>query len=223
MQVLSAALAAGINFHAEQQQFGRRMITADMLVAFAGFAFVTSVTPGPNNTMLLASGVNYGFVRTIPHILGISLGCSAMLLLVGLGLGQLFAAVPALYAILRYVGAAYLLWLAWKIARAGPIQLGDRQARPLRFWQAALFQWVNPKAWVMVVGAVTTYAPRDGFLLGVASIAALLILVNAPSVCLWAGCGAALRQWLSHPGRIRAFNVTMALLLVLSLYPMLQH
>ena len=199
------------------------MMTAEMLIAFAGFAFVTSVTPGPNNTMLLASGVNYGFVRTIPHIVGISLGCAVMLLLVGLGLGQLFATVPALYAVLRYVGAGYLLWLAWKIAQAGPIQVGDRRAKPMSFWQAAFFQWVNPKAWVMVVGAVTTYAPRDGFLQGVTVIAMLLVLVNAPSVCLWAGFGAALRGWLTHPGRIRVFNVTMALLLVLSLYPMLEH
>ena len=198
-------------------------MTADMLFAFAGFAFVTSVTPGPNNTMLLASGVNHGFMRTIPHIVGISLGCAAMLLLVGLGLGQVFATVPALYTALRYLGAAYLLWLAWKIAHAGPIQLGDRLARPMGFWQAAFFQWVNPKAWVMVVGAVTTYAPRQGFAQGVAVITVLLVLVNAPTVCLWAGCGAALRRWLTDPGRIRAFNVTMALLLVLSLYPMLGH
>lgn len=193
-----------------------------LLLAFAGFAFVSSVTPGPNNTVLLASGANYGFRRTVPHIAGISLGCMAMLLLVGLGLGQAFAAVPVLYDVLRYAGASYLLWLAWKIATAGAMTgQGAGDGRPLTFWQAAAFQWVNPKAWVMVVGAASTYAPREDFGRSVAVLAILLGLVNAPSICVWAGFGTALRPWLSHPGRVRAFNIGMALLLVLSLLPML--
>jgi threonine/homoserine/homoserine lactone efflux protein len=194
-----------------------------MLAAFAGFAFVSSITPGPNNAMLLASGVNYGFRRTVPHLVGISLGCVVMLLLVGLGLGQLFAALPQLYDILRYGGAAYLLWLAWKIARAGPV--ADRQAagRPMTFLQAAAFQWINPKAWILVVGAVSTYAPREGFAHNVIVLAVLLGLVNAPSICVWAGCGTALRPFLSHPRRARVFNVTMALLLALSLLPILER
>lgn len=197
-------------------------MTPALLLAFAGFAFVSSITPGPNNTMLLASGANYGFRRTVPHIAGISLGCMAMLLVVGLGLGQAFAAVPLLYDVLRYAGAAYLLWLAWKIATAGTVKdHGDGSGRPLTFWQAAAFQWVNPKAWVMVVGAASTYAPRDDFGRGVVVLAALLGLVNAPSICVWAGFGTALRPWLSQPRRVRVFNVGMALLLVLSLLPML--
>lgn len=197
-------------------------MTPALLLAFAGFAFVSSITPGPNNTMLLASGANYGFRRTVPHIAGISLGCMAMLLLVGLGLGQAFAAVPLLYDVLRCAGAVYLLWLAWKIATAGMV--GDHGAgsgRPLTFWQAAAFQWVNPKAWIMVVGAASTYAPRDDFGRGVVVLAVLLGLVNAPSICVWAGFGTALRPWLSQPRRVRVFNVGMALLLVLSLLPML--
>lgn len=198
-------------------------MTAEMLLAFMGYAFVTSITPGPNNTMLLASGANYGFVRTIPHVVGISLGCSLMVLLVGLGLGQVFAAAPGLYAGLRWVGAAYLLWLAWKIARSGPIQAGGAAGRPLTMLQAASFQWVNPKAWVMVVGAVTTYAPLEAFTRGILLIAALMIVVNAPAICLWAGCGVAVRRWLTAPGRVRAFNLTMAALLVLSLFPLLEH
>lgn len=197
-------------------------MTPALLLAFAGFAFVSSVTPGPNNTMLLASGANHGFRRTVPHIAGISLGCMAMLLLVGLGLGQAFAAAPWLYGVLRWVGAAYLLWLAWKIATAGAVKDGAGGGRPLTFWQAAAFQWVNPKAWVMVVGAVSAYAPRDDFGRSVAVLAVLLGLVNVPSVCVWAGFGTALRPWLSHPGRVRAFNIGMALLLVLSLLPMLR-
>jgi len=199
------------------------VVKPGLLLAFVGFAFVSSITPGPNNTMLLASGVNYGFRRTLPHIAGISLGCMVMLLLVGLGLGQAFAAVPLLYNALRYTGALYLLWLAWKIATAGAITgQGVSAGQPLTFWQAAAFQWVNPKAWIMVVGAASTYAPRDHFERNVIVLAVLLGLVNAPSICVWVGFGTALRPWLSHPGRVRVFNVVMALLLVLSLLPMLE-
>jgi len=170
------------------------VVTPALLLAFVGFAFVSSITPGPNNTMLLASGVNYGFRRTMPHIAGISLGCMVMLLLVGLGLGQAFAAVPLLYNALRYTGALYLLWLAWKIATAGAMTVqGASDGQPLTFWQAAAFQWVNPKAWIMVVGAASTYAPRDQFERNVIVLALLLGLVNAPSICVWAGFGTALR------------------------------
>ena len=198
-------------------------MTPELLLAFAGFAFVSSVTPGPNNTMLLASGVNYGFRRTVPHIAGISVGCVVMLILIGLGLGQVFAAVPLLYGVLRYVGASYLLWLAWKIATSGPIAARKAAGHPLTFLQAAAFQWVNPKAWIMVVGAATTYAPREGFGRNVVVLALLLGLVNVPSICIWAAFGTALRPLLSHPGRVRVFNIIMALLLVLSLLPMLNH
>jgi threonine/homoserine/homoserine lactone efflux protein len=197
-------------------------MTAEQMLAFASFAFVGSITPGPNNAMLLASGLNYGFRRTVPHIAGISLGCVAMLVLVGLGLGAVFEAVPVLYTALRYVGAAYLLWLAWNIARSGP--MADRQAsgRPMTFWQAAAFQWVNPKAWILVVGAVGTYAPRDRFELNVAVLAVLFGMVNAPSICVWAGFGTMLRPLLADPRRVRMFNVAMAALLVLSLLPILK-
>jgi len=199
-------------------------LTPALLLAFAGFAFVSSITPGPNNTMLLASGVNYGLRRTVPHIAGISLGCMAMLLMVGLGLGQMFAAAPPLYEVLRYAGAAYLLWLSWKIATAGAMtDQGNGSGRPLTFWQAAAFQWVNPKAWVMVVGAASTYAPREDFGRNVVVLAILLGLVNAPCVCVWAGFGTAMRPFLAHPRRVRVFNVVMALLLVLSLLPMLER
>ena len=198
-------------------------MTGGLLLAFVSFAFVSSITPGPNNAMLLTSGVNYGFRRTLPHMMGISLGCGVMLLLVGLGLGQVFAAVPSLYGVLRYAGAAYLLWLAWKIARAGPVAGAAGSGRPMTFWQAAAFQWVNPKAWILVVGAVSTYAPREAFGRGVVLLAALLCLVNLPSIALWAGCGTALRPFMADPVRVRVFNVTMAALLVLSLIPMLRH
>jgi threonine/homoserine/homoserine lactone efflux protein len=194
-----------------------------MVLAFAGFAFANSITPGPNNVMLLASGVNFGFWRTVPHILGVSLGCVVMLVVVGLGLERLFAAMPFLYRILRVGSVAYLLWLAWRIASAGPARSGSVSGGPLRFWQAAAFQWINPKAWIMVVGAASTYAPRDHFLRNILLIALLLGLVNLPSVSLWAGCGTHLRRLLSHPRRLRLFNLTMAGLLVLSLVPILSE
>lgn len=197
-------------------------MTAALMLAFAGFAFVGSITPGPNNALLLASGLNYGFRRTLPHIAGISIGCVVMLVLVGFGLGVVFAAVPVLYTALRYVGAAYLLWLAWTIARSGPMAERRASGRPMTFWEAAAFQWVNPKAWILVVGAVSTYAPRDDFEMNVAVLAVLLWLVNAPSICFWAGFGTMLRPLLTDPRRVRMFNLAMAALLVLSLLPILE-
>ena len=198
-------------------------MSVGLLLAFASYVFASSITPGPNNAMLLASGANFGFWRTLPHIAGVSLGCVIMLLLVGLGLGQLFSTLPLLYVVLRYAGAAYLLWLAWHIACAAPVAAQQRQGRPITFWQAAAFQWVNPKAWVMIVGAVSTYTPREGFSRNVVVLAVLLGLINAPCVGVWAGFGTAIQPLLSRPGRMRAFNVTMALLLVLSLLPLLQN
>ena len=145
-----------------------------------------------------------------------------MVLLVGLGLGGLFAAYPVFYHVLRYVGAAYLLVLAWRIARSGPPRTGGATGRPMAAWQAVAFQYVNPKAWMMTVGAVTTYAPREGFVRNIAVVALVFAVVNLPAIALWAGFGAVLRGWLDRPARVRAFNVAMALLLVLSLYPLLE-
>lgn len=196
--------------------------SVELLSAFVLFAFVASITPGPNNTMLLASGVNFGFRRTIPHTLGISFGLMLLVLAVGLGLGGVFKAVPMAYTVLRYVGAAYLLYLAWKVATSGPVSQQDSvQGKPLGFWGAAAFQWVNPKAWVMAVGAITTYTPSQGYISNVFIIALVFAVINLPSVCVWAGCGSALRTVLTKPRWLMVFNVSMALLLVLSLYPIL--
>ncbi|RIA35674.1 threonine/homoserine/homoserine lactone efflux protein [Ectopseudomonas oleovorans] len=197
-------------------------MTADLLLAFVAFAFVTSITPGPNNMMLLASGVNFGVRRSLPHMLGISLGFMLLVAAVGLGLGQLFEQVPLLHSVLRYAGAAYLLYLAWKIAQSGaPESSGTAAAKPFTFLQAAAFQWVNPKAWIMAIGAITTYTPHEGFFTNVILIAALFALVNCPSVGLWTVAGSLLRNWLNNPRALRAFNIGMALLLVASLYPIL--
>jgi threonine/homoserine/homoserine lactone efflux protein len=196
------------------------MMNTQLLLAFAAYAFVTSITPGPNNTMLLASGVNFGFARTIPHMLGVTLGFSVMLLAIGLGLGEIFHRYPTLHVLLRWVGGAYLLWLAWQIARSGPTTDDKGAARPFGFLRAAGFQWVNPKCWIMATGALTTYLlPGSGlFELGVITV--IFALVNAPNICVWAGVGVALRRWLTNPQMARIFNFSMAALLVASLYPL---
>ena len=197
-------------------------MTLDLLLAFVAFAFVACVTPGPNNVMVLASGANFGFRRSVPHMLGIGFGFAIMVATIGVGLGGLFRAYPVLYDVLRWVGVAYLLYLAWAIARSGaPRKAGAAGDRPLGFVGAAAFQWVNPKGWSMALGAVTTYAPRDGYLLNVLVVALVFGLVGIPSVGVWAWFGTALGRFLESPVRLRAFNVAMALLLVLSLYPIL--
>lgn len=197
-------------------------LSLDLLLAFALFALVTSITPGPNNTMLLASGVNFGFNRTIPHMLGISCGFFLLVVAVGFGLGAVFQAYPILYTVLRYVGAAYLLYLAWKIAHSGPG--GDSahgEAKPISYLGAAAFQWVNPKAWIMAIGAISTYTPMQGYFYNVVIIAAVFAIINLPSVGLWAACGTLLRNVLKDPRWLRVFNWGMAALLVISLYPLL--
>ncbi|MBP1147755.1 threonine/homoserine/homoserine lactone efflux protein [Pseudomonas sp. PvP027] len=196
-------------------------LSFDLLLAFTLFAFVTSITPGPNNMMLLASGVNFGFSRTLPHMLGISVGFFVLVLAVGFGLGSVFKAWPVLYTILRYVGAAYLLYLAWKIATSGPASDNvDSQGKPLSFISAALFQWVNPKAWIMAIGAISTYTPMQGYFYNVVVISAVFALINLPSVGVWAGFGSLLRNVLRDPLGLSIFNGVMAALLVASLYPL---
>jgi threonine/homoserine/homoserine lactone efflux protein len=195
-------------------------MSPELLLAFVAFAFVTSVTPGPNNTMLLASGVNFGIRRTVPHMLGISVGLMSLVLAVGLGLGQVFEKVPMLYVMLRYVGAIYLLYLAWKIARSGaPEANGAERGKPFGFFQAVAFQWINPKAWIMAVGAITTFTPQENFVVNVLLIASVFALVNCPTMSVWTAAGSLLRNWLRNPRALRFFNITMALLLVASLYP----
>ena len=195
-------------------------MTFALLVALLGFAFVTTVTPGPNNLMLMASGANFGFRRTVPHMLGIAGGVSLMALLVGLGLMALFEAMPLLGGILKVASVLYLLWLAYKIATAAPIEARDAKARPMTLMQAAAFQWVNPKAWAMCLSAITIYAP-DRTLLSVAIVAGAFALVSLPAISVWAWLGTIIRQWLSSPRRLQVFNLTMAALLVASLYPLL--
>jgi threonine/homoserine/homoserine lactone efflux protein len=197
-------------------------MSLELFVALVVFAFVSSITPGPNNLMLLASGVNFGFRRTVPHMLGIAAGFASLLLGVGLGLGALLQAFPALHTALKIAGAAYLLYLAWRIAMARGISApGETSARPMRFHEAAAFQWVNPKAWVMAVTAMALYASPASPYLSVLVVTAAFTLVNLPSVSVWAGFGMVLRGFLADPVRLKWFNIAMGLALAASLWPML--
>lgn len=198
-------------------------MTHEQLLAFSAFAVIASITPGPNNMMMLASGLNHGFVRSLPHLAGISGGFAFMVLATGLGLHAVFEQWPLLQTVLKAVGAAYLLWLAWQLARSGPMEAdASGRSRPMGFLAAAAFQWVNPKAWVMALGAVTTYLP-PGFGAGdVAFLAALFGVLNAPCVASWAGFGVAMRRVLSDARAVRVFNLTAAALLVASLVPLLR-
>ena len=194
-------------------------LTPELLAALALFAFVSSITPGPNNTMLMASGANFGFRASIPHMIGVSGGFLLLVVAVGLGLGGLFAAYPELHDVLAVAGGLYLLWLAWKIATSSGLGMGETGARPQTFLQAAAFQWVNPKAWAMALGAVTAYAPRDGYVANILVVSVIFTAINLPCVASWTGFGVGLRRFLDRPAVLRAFNVGMALLLVLSLLP----
>ncbi len=193
--------------------------TASTLAALTGFAFVTSITPGPNNLMLLASGTHFGWRRSLPHLLGISFGFGVMLALVGLGLGQVFTRHPALHDVLKWASLAYLLYLAWRVATAAPPggegPRGD--SRPMGFWAAALFQVINPKAWAMALTAVTAYGE-----LGIAAVTAVFVLVNLPCCGSWALLGEQMRRWLHRPRALQAFNWGAAALMVASVLPLLR-
>ena len=197
-------------------------MTPELLLALVAFAFVTSITPGPNNLMLLASGAAFGFRRSVPHMLGVGIGFVAMTVLVGLGLAGLIEAAPGLRLALKAAGVGYMLWFAWKILNAGAPSEAGAAARPMRFHEAALFQWVNPKAWAMALTAVTAYAP-GGTLPAMATVAVIFGLVNIPSVGSWTLLGQRMRRFLTSDRRRRAFNATMAVLLVGSLWPLLAH
>jgi threonine/homoserine/homoserine lactone efflux protein len=196
-------------------------MSADAFLALLIYAFVASVTPGPNNFMLLTSGVNFGFWRTL-HILGIATGFMTLLLATGFGLGAVLAAYPSLHLSLTIAGGAYLLYLALKIAMSR--SMGgkyEEKSRPMKFLEAAAFQWVNPKAWVMAVTAMAVYSNPERPFLSVLLITSAFSLVNLPSVSSWAGFGMALRGFLADPTRLKWFNIAMGVLLAATLWPML--
>lgn len=193
-------------------------------LAVIAFATVTSITPGPNNMMLLASGVNHGFRASWPHMLGISLGFTVLLLSTALGLGALMQQWPLLSLVLKALGAAYLSWMAWRLWQSDAPRGAETgsAAGPMGFWAAAAFQWVNPKAWMMALAAVAGFlAPGSGWWLGLL-LALLFGLVNLPCIALWTYAGARLSRQLADPARRRVFNAVMAVLLLASLWPMLR-
>jgi threonine/homoserine/homoserine lactone efflux protein len=195
-------------------------MSQSLFIAFLAFTAVMWLTPGPNNIMLLSSGLTYGFRRTLPHIAGVTIGVAFMLAAVGLGLGTIFFAYPVLQTVLKYAGAAYLVYLAAAIAMSGPVKSAQDNARgPMSFWGAALFQWVNVKGWVMVIGTITAYAAIAAFPWNIVIQTVTALVVGVVSTVAWALFGSALRPVLTSPTAVRAFNIVMAALLLASLYP----
>lgn len=182
----------------------------EQLLALVVFALVGSFTPGPNNAIATATGANHGFAAALPHIAGVPFGFSTMLLAAAGGVAALIVASPALSALLKWLGIAYLLWLAWGLARSrdggsagGPFKL------PLAFWQSALFQYLNPKAWMLSVATAAAWLATDRPWQRAAIVCVVFSIACAASLVLWAWVGAALRRWLAHGARLRNFNVTM--------------
>lgn len=194
----------------------------DLLLGLIAYAFASSITPGPNNLMLMASGTNFGWKRTIPHALGVSLGFVIMCIIIGAGLVQLFERFAVIYTVMKGLAVIFLVWLAWKIANAAPPKETDAKARPLTFLQATLFQWVNPKAVAMALTTITVYTYDQTFL-AVVIAAAIFGMVNLPSVSTWVLIGTQLKHLLHSPARLRAFNYGCAALLLATIYPILTH
>jgi threonine/homoserine/homoserine lactone efflux protein len=194
-------------------------MTIEWLLAVAGFCFVTCFTPGPNNTMLMASGLNFGMRRTVPHLLGVAIGFAAMVFAVGFGIAGVFKTWPALYTTLKIVSIIYLLWLAWRIAMAGRVNADGGAGRPFTFIEAAAFQWVNPKAWIMAVGISATYLVAGQFWTSLGVVTLVFLIAGLCSSSTWALGGTGIRRLISSPFRVRVINMVLAVLLVASLWP----
>ncbi len=194
----------------------------ELFAALCLFAFASSVTPGPNNMMLMASGANFGLRRTLPHWAGVAGGFATLLLACGFGLGGLFTAFPILHEVLKWAGAAYLVYLAVKIATSKGLSTGKagEASKPMTFWGAFAFQAVNVKAWAMALGGVTTYVPAEHYIGNLLVAVVVFVVINIPCVGLWLSCGLVLKRFLDRPAILRAFNLVMALLLIASLYPL---
>ena len=193
------------------------------LMAVAGFCFVTCFTPGPNNTMLMASGLNFGISRTMPHMLGVSFGFPLMVFCVGLGVAQVFQAFPALYTALKIISIGYLLWLALQIAMADSVKTDNGQAQPLTFVQAAAFQWVNPKAWIMAVGISATYLIAGQFWASLVVFSGIFLIAGLCSSSTWMLGGAGLRALIGNRTWVRVINIGLAVVLVASLWPIVME
>ena len=187
------------------------------------FAISSTVTPGPNNIMILTSGLNYGVKNSIPHLLGICFGFPVMVIVIGFGFSVIFERYPLFNEIIKVLGVVYLLYLAWLIASSSPVSLEGNKSKPLNFIQAALFQWVNPKAWVVATGAVSAYTTVSGdFFAQVIYIALAFLIVAIPSLSVWLIFGVGIKKYLKSPKHQKIFNVSMSLLLVGSVFPVLR-
>jgi threonine/homoserine/homoserine lactone efflux protein len=195
-------------------------MTYSLLTGLVLFCFVSSITPGPNNLMLMATGANFGARRAAPHASGIVLGFTFMIVAIGLGVAQLFQIYPLAHQLLGVVSVIYLIYLAYKTATAHiNLDSPEPTGKPITFWQAAAFQWVNPKAWTMALAAVTIYAPQPVTYKEVIVVAAIFGAINLPCISVWLLLGVKMRRFLTTPARLRGFNWTMAGLLILSLAP----
>lgn len=192
------------------------------LIPIISFGLAGGMTPGPNNTLLMISGANFGFRATIPHLLGILAGFPAMMFLTGIGLGRVFSSYPVLHTILKYACLGWILFMAWQIIRVGkPDAEGKRSARPMTFFAAAAFQWVNPKAWIMAVGAMAIFVPLGGdTFAAVFKVTLGFFIAAVPSCLTWCIFGLAIARFLNSQKRIRWFNAIMAVLLVASVLPL---
>ena len=199
-------------------------MTNDLFLALVVFAAIAAYTPGPNNTLLMACGINYGFRASLPMIAGVGIGFPILIACVGLGLGRIFESYPIVYTIMKYAGAAYMLWLAFKIATSKPSNGDDSTAaKPLTFLQGCAFQWVNPKAWIMGITALSSYTLANDYYYGVLAVVATFVFMGFTSAATWALFGAVLKSVMGDPRWFRSINFGLAALLVLSLVPMLRH
>ena len=194
-----------------------------ILAGVVAFSAVAAFTPGPNNLLALTSGASYGFRKTLPHVAGVALGFGAMIVLVGVGIGALFETFPVLYSVLKYCAIAYLLWLAYKIARSGAIAEGAAPPKPLTFWGSAAFQWINPKGWVAALTVISTFTDPNAYWSSLFVAAGINVFMAVSAVSTWAGFGVVVSRWLSSPRRRLVFNITMAVVLVASVIPSLWH
>lgn len=190
------------------------------LISLMVFTFVASITPGPNNIMLFASGVNHGVKKSLPHYFGICIGFLLLVAAAGFGLGAIFKQSPLLHQILQIVGAVYLTYLAWKIGSASPASGSSEIRNPITFIEAALFQWVNPKAWVISIGAIATFTIQSNIVGSIITIIVMYFLMGLLAMGIWLTLGATLQRFLNSSKRRRIFNISMGILLVLSIIPM---
>lgn len=198
-------------------------MTSETFLALIGLAIATLFTPGPNNAMLATSGATFGFRRTIPHALGVCVGFPLMVLIVGLFLGQLFQASTLLREFMRWGGAALLLWIAWKIANSAGPETKTGVSRPMTFVGACAFQWINPKGWSMAIAATSQFIVADDPLRTALIVTATFLILGLASSSTWIGLGQAISGWLTTTARHRAFNLTMAALIVLATVELVRH